>query len=178
MKRLILGLVVLTVFLVGTLLLIGINRKMKNQKEISERTSKLPSFTFMTLSELPFNSLDINEGPVLIVHFHPECEHCQYEISEILKSVIPESFKTVLLVSSANPDSIRRFLFRMNISDFPSVITLADTSYSFEATFGSSPIPTSYIYNSKLKMIKVLHGEVKTETILKYLWDSEHDSKD
>jgi len=173
MKKLVLGSVILIIVIIVSFLLIGINRKMKNQKEISEKISRLPSVSFKALGGGSFELSDIKEGPVLIVHFHPECEHCQYEIAEILKSAIPDSFKNVILVSSAHPDSIIRFLSRLNASDFPSVISLVDISYSFEDTFGSSPIPSSYIYNRKLNLIKVLHGEVKTETILKYLRESE-----
>jgi hypothetical protein len=173
MKKLILGSVILIIFIIVSFLVIGINRKMKNQKDINEKISRLPSFSFKTLEGTSFESSDIKQGPILIVHYHPECEHCQYEIAEILNSAIPESFKNVILVSSAHPDSIRRFLNRLNSCDFPSIISLADTLSSFADTFGRSPIPSSYIYNRKLNLVKVLHGEVKTETILKYLRESE-----
>jgi hypothetical protein len=173
MKKLILGFVVLIMVITISLLVTGINRKIQKQKEISEKISRLPSFSFKGLGGTSFESSDIKQGPVLIVHFHPECEHCQYEISEILKSEVPQSFKNVLLVSSAHPDSIRRFLERLDSSEFPSIVPLADTSYSFEDTFGRNPIPCSFIYNRKLNLVKILPGEVKTETILKYLRESE-----
>jgi hypothetical protein len=173
MKKLVLGFVILIMVLITTFLAVGISRKLQKEKEAGERISKLPSFTFKALAQNNFKSSNIKEGPILIVYFHPECEHCQYEISEILKSDIPVSFKKVVLVSAAHPDSIRRFLNRLNSSDFPSIIPLADTANNFEDTFGRGPIPSSFIYNRKLSLVRVLHGEVKTETILKYLRESE-----
>lgn len=173
MKKAILGTVILITVVCALFLVYGIVRKLINQKLISEKISSLPSFCFMTLSAGSFNSADIGTGPVLVVHYHPECEHCQYEIPEILKSNIPSSFKFVLLVSSAHPDSVRRFLALLKHSDSPSVIPLADTSFIFENIFGSGIIPSSYIYNRKLKLIKVISGEVKPGTILKYLHESE-----
>ena len=173
MKKVILVSVIAVIVLFASFLVIGIAMKLHNQKLISEKIVRLPSFSFIKLSNESFNSDNIKNGPVLVVHFHPECEHCQYEISEILKSNIPVLCTSVILVSGAPPDSIRRFLNPFNYSEYPSVIALVDTSYIFEDIFGSGIVPSSYIYNSKLNLVKVLHGEVKTEAILKYLQESE-----
>jgi hypothetical protein len=154
-------------------LVIGINKKLQNQKVVAEKIARLPAFSFMTLNKRIYNSTDTKNGPVLIVHFHPECEHCQYEISEILKSEIPILCSSVILVSSAHPDSIRSYLSNYNLKAYLSVIPLLDTSYEFEEIFGSGVIPSSYIYNRNLNLVKVLQGEVKTETILKYLQQNE-----
>ena len=78
-------------------------------------------------------------------------------------------FSSVILVSSANPDSIKSFLSNLNVKDYSTVIPLLDTSYKFEEIFGRGTIPSTYIYNRNLTLVKVLQGEVKTETILKYL---------
>jgi thiol-disulfide isomerase/thioredoxin len=169
MRRIILGIVILVFAVSVTFLVSGILAKTTKHKQLSEKISKLPSFSFTTLTNESFNSSQIKNGPVLIIRFHPECEHCQYEISEILKSNIPASGTTVIMISSAHPDSIRRFLSQFNYSDYPSVIPLADTSYIFGDIFGSDIVPSNYIYNRELDLVKVLPGEVKTETILKYL---------
>lgn len=173
MRRIILIVVILLFALSATFLVSGIVKKIQKQTQLAERLSKLPSFSFATLTNESFNSSEIRRGPVLLIRFHPECEHCQYEISGILKSNIPSSGTTVILVSSADPDSIRKFLNRFNYSDYPSVIPLADTSYIFGDIFGSDIVPSNYIYNKELELVKVLHGEVKTETILKYLREIE-----
>ena len=173
MRKVILGSVIVIIVLFASFLITGMVRKVQNHKLITERITRFPSFFLMTLSNEPFNSSEIKKGPVLVIHFHPECEHCQYEISEILKSKIPTLGARIVLVSSAHPDSIRRFLNKFKYSDYPSVIPLADTSYIFEDIFGNGIVPSCYIYNRKLDLVKVLHGEVKTETILKYLQESE-----
>jgi hypothetical protein len=173
MRKIILYSIIVSVVIFSSFLFTGTIRKVQKHKLISEKIARFPFFSFTTLSNESFNSSQIKKGPVLVVHFHPECEHCQYEISEILKSNIPDLYASVILVSSAHPDSIRRFLTQLDYTDFPSVVPLIDTSYNFEDIFGNGTIPSSYIYNSKLDLVKVLHGEVKTETILKYLQESE-----
>ena len=173
MKKVILSIVVLFIIVFVSSLVIGISKKLQNQKLVEEKIAKLPAFSFLTLDKRIYNSIDTKNGPVLIVHFHPECEHCQYEISELLKSKIPILFSTVFLVSSAHPDSIKSFLSNFNLKNYSSVIPLLDTSYKFEEIFGSGIIPSTYIYSGNLNLVKVLHGEVKTETIIKYLQECE-----
>jgi hypothetical protein len=173
MKKFFLSLVILFIVLFASFLIIGIVRKVQIKKEVEHKISSLPAFSFLTLQNEFYNSTEIRKGPVLVVHYHPECEHCQFEISEILKNNIPALFTKVILVSGAHPDSIRKFLKRFNYSEYPSVLPLVDTSDNFEKTFGKSIVPSSYIYNSKLYLVKFLHGEVKSESILKYLQESE-----
>lgn len=173
MRKVILSSVIIVIVFLVSFLVVGIVNKVLNQKMITEKIARFPTFSFMSLSNKSFNSSEIKEGPVLIVHFHPECEHCQYEISEILKSNIPVSFASVILVSAAHPDSIRKFLNGFNFSDYPSVIPLVDTSFIFEDIFGSGIVPSSYIYSRKMNFVKVLYGEVKTDAILKSLQESE-----
>jgi len=166
--------VVLVAFILSmTCMISGVVCKTVKKNYINEKIEILPSFSFATLTKGEFHSSEIKEGPVLIVRFHPECEHCQYEISQILKSDIPVLFSKTILISSDHPDSINKFLNQFNYNAYPSVIALADTSDSFSIIFGKDIVPSNYIYNSELKLVKVLFGEVKTETIRKYLKKSE-----
>lgn len=173
MRKIILRLLVSIAVLLAFFLVIGTVRKVKKHEHMAKKIASLPAFSLMTLSNGIFNLSEIKEGPVLIVHFHPECEHCKYEIFEIMKSDIPILFTKVILISSAHPDSIRKFLKDFNYTDFQSVITLFDSYYEFEGIFGNGFVPSNYIYNKELKLVKVLHGEVKTEVLIQCLQDSE-----
>ena len=169
MRKIIQGVILIAFSLSMTLLIAGVIRKILKEKRIDEKMELLPSFSFMTMTRDDFHSSEIKNGPVLIVRFHPECDHCQYEISQIFRSDIPAIVSKALLISSAHPDSISNFLKQFNYSEYSSVVVLADTSDSFGSIFGKDIVPSNYIYNRELKLVKVLSGEVKTETIRKYL---------
>jgi hypothetical protein len=173
MRKIILGFAILMVIFLTSFFVIGTVRKVQKQRLIEDKISRFPTFSFMTLSKKLFYSSEIKDGPILVVNFHPECEHCQFEISEIFKNNVPESFRNVFLISSAHPDSIRRFLDHFSYTEYQSVIPLVDTSYSFQEIFGKGSIPSSYIYSKKLKLIKAFHGELKTENILNLLLQGE-----
>jgi thiol-disulfide isomerase/thioredoxin len=173
MKKIITGFVLTIFFLAITLIVVGIGNKLNKGKIIREHISKLPQFSFATLQNTSFNSSSIIKGPVLIVWYHPDCEHCQYEISEILESKIAKSNCRILLISDADRNDINDFLSQFNISEKPGIITLLDTASVFNNVFGADIIPSNYIYDRELNLVKILHGEYKIETFLKYIDVSE-----
>jgi hypothetical protein len=165
---------ILSAFILILILLVsGIIRKLSEEKLKKEKSGSLPAFTFLTLDENIFNSSQIKKGPVIIIRFHPECEHCQYEISQILESDIPGLVTNFLMISSAPPDSISKFLNQFHYSDYTTIIPLVDTNDSFSTFFGKDIVPSNYIYNKELKLVKIIFGEVKVETIRKHLLVSE-----
>ncbi len=153
-------------------LITSVAGKIVKENDLRKQIGSFPSFSFMKLSGEPFNSSDIKTGPVLVVRFHPECEHCRYEISGILGNKMLPAHSKVLLISGVHPDSIRKFLGPFQI-DNPDIMALADTSDSFAGIFGNDIVPSNYIYNRELKLVKVFFGEVKTETLCKYLKNDE-----
>lgn len=139
-----------------------------NDKEvISDKISSLPHFIFNTLNGESFNSDEILTGPLLLIRFHPECDHCKYEIEEITR--LPGSDLKVLLISDANTENVINFMKQFDIRNKSNIIPLIDSENKLNEIFGMGIIPSNFIYNSNLKLVKVLSGEHKTETLLKYL---------
>jgi hypothetical protein len=154
-------------------LIAGIVYKANAQIKIEGSIRRLPEFSYITVDNKEFSSGEIKNGPLLIIHFNPECEHCKYETENIIGSNIPYMNCRVLMITEAPLDSVKRFHSSYNLEKYSSITVLIDTSYLFVKKFGSSLIPTNYIYNKDLELVKVLTGEYKTETIIKYLTFSE-----
>ena len=74
----------------------------------------------------------------------------------------------VLLVSNASPESIKMFMQQFEFSDKDFRI-LTDSKLVFNEIFGIDIIPSTLIYNKNLELVKFQKGEIKMETILKYL---------
>lgn len=161
--------IVLIITGLTTILVIAIVARIHNSKITKERIRTLPDFSIRTLNNTIFRSDQIKEGPVLVLFFHPECEHCQYQITTLFKSKAATSGIRVLLISNAEKDAIRNFLKEYNLLDYPGIIALVDETYSFRDYFGTELVPATFIYDKKLKLVRYFHGEVKPETILKYL---------
>jgi cytochrome oxidase Cu insertion factor (SCO1/SenC/PrrC family) len=147
--------------------------KQKAHKHFIGSISRLPAFTLATLDGRTFNSSDLRTGPVLIIHFHPDCEHCQYEISELFNHVSAIAETNLILISSAPKADLENLLNQYSYSRYSNISILRDTSDTFDRIFRSSIIPSHFLYNKDLELIKAFPGEYKLETILKYIDEDE-----
>jgi thiol-disulfide isomerase/thioredoxin len=174
MKRLLFPALLICIGLFVIILSGAIIMKTHNKKLFDDKLSKFPTFSFSTISGQVFNSDAISSGPVLVVHFHPECDHCQYELSEIFNNKASFNGVKVLLISSATLDVTENFAHQIGYTSSPDILILVDSTDKFGEIFNTNIIPANFIYSRKLELIKVLQGEHKLETILKYTSEEEY----
>ncbi|MCK7540994.1 MAG: TlpA family protein disulfide reductase [Marinilabiliales bacterium] len=139
----------------------------------SERIRSLPDLVLADINGNIFRTDEITSGPLLITYFHPECDHCRYEIASIFSSDLPDCDLRIILVSYADLSQIKLFMEQFDMRDYPLLNVLHDPDLSFREVFGTDVIPSNFIYNKDLQLIKAFRGETTTETILKYLHSSD-----
>lgn len=126
----------------------------------------LPVFSMADTDNNPFSTAEIKQGPLLLVYYHPDCEYCRNELTELFNSSFMQSDNRLMLVSNAPCDTVISFLGGFRLPDTERIITLIDTAFVFEDLFGTPVIPSAFLYNSDLDLIKAFYGEYKIETIL------------
>jgi peroxiredoxin len=169
MKKTLMLVIVIIITGLITFLIIGIIAKTNKGKIAKEMIKTLPNFSLKTINDTVFRSDQIEAGPVLVLFFHPECEHCQYQLTTLFRNRAETPGIRVLLISNAEKEAIINFLKENNLLDYPGLIALVDETYSFRDFFGTEQVPATFIYDKQLKLVRYFQGEVRPETILKYL---------
>lgn len=161
---------VFVVFLIG-LLAYKISAKITKKQEIAQQIQSMPGFYFYRLgTDSIFTEADLTPNKAsLIVNFHPECEHCQYEAEIIGKRINDFKAYQLLFISYAETETIKEFAKKYKLAGYPNIIFLEDKDMIFNDIFGKSGIPNSFIYNKNGKLVKQFKGEVKVGALLKYL---------
>jgi|GEM_PF-268611 len=134
-----------------------------------EKIKDLPLLSFYNIDETIFNYSNKSKQRTLIIYFHPECKHCQYESKQILVNKEQFDGTQILMISPAPLTQIKQFNTDYQLAKVPSLKILWDKERKFENYFGSATFPTVLIYNTENQLQKKYKGEVKIETILKYL---------
>jgi len=167
-KLIVAATMVILVFLIG-----GTLFRKAEAEEAAERIRSLPDLVLSDINGNVFRTDQIASGPLLITYFHPECDHCRYEIASIFSSDLVDSDLNIILVSHADLHQIKIFMEQFDMREYPFVNVLHDPDLSFSEIFGTDVIPSNFIYNTDLQLIKAFRGETTTETILKYLHSSD-----
>lgn len=170
MNRKLLALLAILVLFFITLLVYKINNAIKIKARIEHNIVDLPNFSFYNLQQQPFtkDSLPINK-PSLFIYFNTDCEHCQYEATEIVKNTTALRDDNIVFVSNQPYTNIRQFDNAYHLSQYSFIRLLKDSTDNFYKTFGTSTVPSLVLYNSKGALIKNYKGEVDITTVITLL---------
>lgn len=169
MKRRLGKFLLAALFAVLIFLIVGILIKKAKAEEVIDKINKLPNLVLTDIIGNSFRTDKIESGPLLITFFHPECDHCRYEISSLLGSGLLDNDLTVLFVSSADKSEIQSFMCEIGMDGMSNLHVFHDPDFKISDLFRADIMPTNYLYSDSLYLVKVLKGSTRPETILKYL---------
>lgn len=138
-----------------------------NKKSTREnKMMYLPACRFFNIyNEVTYlNSL--NDKPILLFVFDPDCEHCLYEVRELKKHMDDLIKARPVLISTAPITDMKRFIFNEGLDTIPEIIMLRCDPVDFDENFGHIPVPSFFIYKSDNKLQSVFKGEVDMEVLL------------
>ena len=126
--------VVVIVILVSCLFIV---KKVNEKNRAESIIAKTPAFSFLTLDNHSFSDKNIEnrESRLILNHFSPNCEHCQYMAGEFLKDSQKIKDIQILMITSADSASAAKFNSDYKLSLLPNITILRDTNYQFQKTF-------------------------------------------
>jgi len=149
--------------------------QIRRNEQIAEQIRYIPEFYFYQLgTDSIFTDADITSGKAtLLIYFHPDCEHCQFEADIIGKRINDFIPFQLLFISYDRAEQIKTFADHYKLTGFANIIFLEDKDLIFNDVFGESVIPESLIYDKNGNFVKKFRGEVKVDALLKYLKGAE-----
>lgn len=156
--------VVLIVILVSCLLLL---KKINEKNRAVSIIAKTPEFSFLTLDNHSFSDKNIEnrKSRLILNHFNPNCEHCQYMAGEFIKDSQKLKDVQILMITSADSTSVAKFNSDYKLSLLSNIIILRDTNYQFHKKFGTGVVPSFFIYEQN-KLIKKVIGETIIDNLI------------
>ncbi|MBH2003721.1 MAG: redoxin domain-containing protein [Sphingobacteriia bacterium] len=133
--------------------------KISKRNEVIKNAKNLPSFSFLNQKGLSvFSDSIIHSNKVIINFFSPSCEHCQYIAKTLFQKRDTIKDMQIFMISQESALDIRRFSTEYHLDSIPSIVLLRDAKYEFENIFGTSIIPSFFVYRNK-KLTKKVLGE-------------------
>ena len=173
MKNLICKLLLTIMFGLLVFLICGFFIRMAKIEKASDRIKTLPDLVLRDIRGNTFRTSQIHTGPVLITFFHPECDHCKYEISSLLGSVLLDSPLTILLVSYADTSEILSFMQQFDINETSTLHIIYDPDFRMSDLFRADVLPSNFIYNDSLQLVKIFKGSTRPEAFMRYMFSDD-----
>lgn len=161
------------VFLLFSAVIILIVLKISNSKNITDPPEIFPKYTFLTTDKNTFKTDTIKAKSIIIIFYSPDCTFCEHEGADLSRNSKDFIDSKILFVTMESADSARAFSMRFGLDTIPNFYSLTDTSYQSILAFGVKTIPTTIIYGSDKRLIKIFEGEVNAKKILKTIRENE-----
>ncbi|QRR00483.1 TlpA family protein disulfide reductase [Dyadobacter sandarakinus] len=117
-----------------------------------------------------YTSAQLAKGPVVLIYFSPDCEHCQDFTQDLVKNYNVVANKQVVMVTFQNMDMLRPFVSKYKLATFPNFkVGTEGSSMLVQRYYQIRYFPYIVIYDKNGKMVKTFEGEQPHEEIFRTL---------
>ena len=111
-----------------------------------------------------------NDANLFVMMFNPTCSHCEDQTDMFEKNIF--LFKKTNLVLMANPGMrqyLHGFVNRLHVDEFPSIKVGIDSGEFISKVYVYGMLPQLNVYDHDRKLLKTFNGEVKIDSLKKYI---------
>ncbi|HUR11573.1 MAG TPA: redoxin domain-containing protein [Flavitalea sp.] len=127
-----------------------------------------PPIQLVQLDNKPLTKKDIHANqPSLLFYFSPECEHCQHQVTDMLKKMDALKKVQIVMVTHQPAEMLQRFYTDYGLNKYKNIRVARDTKFLLPPFYNIKSLPYQALYNKKGNLITTYEGNVKIETLAK-----------
>jgi len=133
-------------------------------------TKKIAPFQITLTNGKPYNFSQLTPGPVVLMYFSPDCDHCQDFTKALLKNYTVISNKQLVMVTFQPMEMVKQFATTYNLASYPNIkIGTEGTSYFVQKYYQIRSFPYIVMYDKTGKHVRTFEGEQPYADIFKAL---------
>ncbi len=139
------------------------------RRALAHRVATLPTFAARAVDGASLPPLGRLAGPVLLVYFAPDCDHCQREAAEFRQHAAALARTNVVWLSTDSLPSLRLFARQQGLSELPTVRVAQITPAVAMQTLGFVAAPSALAYSGQKTLVRRYRGETSVAALLQGL---------
>lgn len=142
-----------------------VHSKIETKAEVKHRIEKLPAFSFVQMDGRKYSKDSVRHAQsIVMMYFDPECSHCQYMTTQIVKNINDLSAAQIIMVTNTDSIAVKHFVSDYHLAALKNIVVLCDPHSDFYKIWGSAVTPSFFIYKNGL-LVKSFQGETKIENL-------------
>jgi len=142
--------------------------KIKHKKEVAHNIKEMPKFSFTTIEGKTLTNKDLLPNHrTIFVYFNTTCDFCSHEAQMFKDNLHKMSKYQIIFVSFETSELIKPFAKQFQLLNHDKIHFITDPRATFSITFDVKSMPSIVLYDENHKLVEVIKGQVKIETILK-----------
>jgi len=132
--------------------------------------SKVAPFNIKLTNGQQFKAEQLVKGPVVLIYFSPDCDHCQNFTQDLVKNYSVVANKQVVMITFQAMDMLNPFVKKYKLNQYPNFkVGTEGTSYVVRNYYNIRSFPFIAIYDKTGKLVKTYEGEQPHAEIFKTL---------
>lgn len=124
------------------------------------KTTTIAPFKIFLTNGLPYSYTQLAKGPVVLIYFSPECEHCQKLTEDLVKNYSVIANKQVVMISFLEENSLKQFVQRYRLQQFSNIkVGTERKPYIVPPFYKIASFPYIAIYDKNGNLAKTFEGE-------------------
>ncbi|WP_221391714.1 thioredoxin fold domain-containing protein [Dyadobacter sp. NIV53] len=138
--------------------------------QASVGTRKIAPFKMQLTNGQQYTSAQLAKGPVVLIYFSPDCDHCQDFTKDLIKNYAVVANKQVIMVTFQAMDMLKPFVTQYNLNKYLNFkVGTEGTSYIVQHYYQIRSFPYIAIYDKSGNLVKTYEGEQPHAEIFKTL---------
>ena len=131
---------------------------------------KIAPFSIRLTNGQQYNYSQLAAGPVVLIYFSPDCDHCQAFTKDLVKNYSVVANKQVVMVTFQAMDMLKPFVTQYGLNSYSNFkVGTEGTSYVVQKYYQIRSFPYIAIYDKTGKLVKTYEGEQPHAEIFKTL---------
>ena len=131
---------------------------------------KIAPFQIKLTNGQQYTSAQLAKGPVVIIYFSPDCDHCQEFTKDLVKNYPVVANKQVVMITFQAMDMLKPFVTKYNLNQYLNFkVGTEGTSYLVQKYYQIRSFPYIAIYDKAGNLVKTYEGEQPHSEIFKTL---------
>ncbi|MCF0040939.1 TlpA family protein disulfide reductase [Dyadobacter fanqingshengii] len=131
---------------------------------------KIAPFQIKLANGQQYTSAQLAAGPVVLIYFSPDCEHCQDFTKDMLKNYNVIANKQVVMITFQSMEMLKPFVSQHKLSTYPNIkVGTEGYSYTVQRYYQIKSFPYIAIYNKAGKLVQTFEGEQPHQNIFNVL---------
>lgn len=133
-------------------------------------TKEIAPFKILLTNGQNYTSAQLAKGPVVLVYFSPDCDHCHDFTQDLIKNYSVVANKQVVMVTFQAMDMLKPFVTKYKLNQYLNFkVGTEGTSYVVQRYYQIRSFPYIAIYDKNGKLVKTYEGEQPHAEIFKTL---------
>lgn len=138
--------------------------------QTTKNNGKIVPFEITLADGSSFKASQLKKGPVMLIYFSPECDHCRHFTKEMLEKAKSFAGEQIVMVTFLPVDEVKHFSEEFKLPSYHNIKAGTEgKTFVVRNYYNVTRFPFVALYNKEGKQVKLFSNSPSVDDVLKVI---------